>query len=152
MLKSLVRGGLLGAAALTLMLGRPMVSPAAAKGAPKGAAGITWSSSLTEAQKSAAKSKKVIMVDFGADWCGPCKKMLATTYKDKSVVAKAKNFVPVLIDIDKQAAVARKYNIEAVPTVIFMDAKGKVLARTLGYQDAAEFVKTMNDAQKKAKS
>jgi thioredoxin len=110
---------------------------------------IAWTESLPNAQKQAVKDKKVVMVDFWAEWCGPCKQMLATTYKDKAVVTQSKKFVPVLVDVDKQASLAKKYNVEAIPTVIFMDGKGKVLGRSVGFVDKTAFLKLMNDAAKK---
>ena len=115
-----------------------------------GAAAIKWSSDLTKALSAAKKSKKLILLDFGADWCGPCKKMLATTYKDAAVVQKSKDFIPVLIDIDKQPKVAEKYKIEAVPTIIFLDSKGTIVARKLGYTSVPEFLKFMAEAKSKA--
>jgi Thiol:disulfide interchange protein len=111
---------------------------------------ITWVKSLDKARALAKQQNKVVMIDFGADWCTPCKQMLATTYKDKEVVQSAKTFVPVQIDADSESAVARKYKVDALPTVIFLDAKGKVLVRSTGYQDKADFLKLMDGALKKA--
>lgn len=111
---------------------------------------IAWTESLDGARKTAAKQKKVVLVDFTATWCGPCKMMLATTYRDKAVVEQSKRFVPVLIDVDKQTTIAQKYKIEVIPTIVFLDARGNVLGRSTGYQNAATLLKQMADAQKKA--
>src|SRR5258708_3895929 len=113
---------------------------------------IAWLESLPDAQKVAAKEKKVIFVDFWAEWCGPCKQMLSTTYKDSKVVEKSKGFVPVLVNIDKQEDLAKKYKVEAIPTVIFMNSKGKILESKIGFTNAAEFQKLMDKAQKKLKA
>src|SRR5215212_4419673 len=66
---------------------------------------IAWMESLENAKKTAAKEKKVIFVDFWATWCGPCKQMLKTTYQDKQVVERSKQFVPVLVNFDKEPAI-----------------------------------------------
>ena len=122
------------------------------KGAAKKHGPIAWSESYEKAVKMAAKDKKLIMADFWAEWCGPCKQMLKTTYRDKNVVARSKKFVPLLINIDKQQALAAKYQIEAIPTVLFLDAKGKVVYRTEpGYQSAGGFLKSMDEATRQAK-
>lgn len=60
--------------------------------------------------------------------------------------------MPVLINIDKQQDLARKYGVEAIPTVIFLDAKGNVIGRSRGAVPAPAFLKLMGDAQKKSKS
>lgn len=112
---------------------------------------IAWQGSLQAALKIAAREKKPIFIDFWAEWCGPCKEMLATTYKDKAVVARSKQFVPVLINADEQPKVLEKFGISGLPTVIFMNAKGKVLLRTTGYDKAPEFLKLMDQAAKKSR-
>src|SRR5512143_792219 len=109
---------------------------------------ISWLESLPKAKTVAKKQKKVIMADFGAEWCGPCKKMLETTYREQDVVELSKKFVPLLVDADRQSGLAAKYDVDAVPTVIFMDAKGKVLLRSTGYQEKEEMLKLMNAAMK----
>ncbi len=112
---------------------------------------IAWRGSLQEAMKIAAKEKKPILLDFWAEWCGPCKVMLATTYKDKAVVEKSKKFVTVLINADEQPKVLEKFSISAIPTVIFLDSKGKVLLQSTGAAKAPEFLKLMDQASKKFK-
>ena len=145
----------MGAAAVAVLavMGAAAPTVRSEESAAKAHGPIAWTESLAEAQKIAAKEKKVIFIDFWAEWCGPCKKMLATTYKDKTVVARSKQFVPVLINIDKQKELAAKYKIEAIPTVIFMNAKGKVLVQPEpSLYTAKEFLKLMDEAEKKAKS
>jgi thiol:disulfide interchange protein len=113
---------------------------------------IAWKESLDEAKKIAAKEKKIIFLDFWAEWCGPCKQMLKTTYQDKAVVERSKQFVPVLINYDKQTALVKKYHVGQIPVVIFMDASGKVLKQTEPKLiDAKEFLKLMDEASKKRK-
>lgn len=64
----------------------------------------------------------VVVVDFFATWCGPCK-MLAPIFEQLSVEMKDDaRFVKV--DIDKSLEIARKYMISSVPTMmIFKDGK-----------------------------
>ena len=112
---------------------------------------IPWIESLPEGLKKAQKAKQIVFVDFWAEWCVPCKRMLKTTYVDPKVVARAKKFVPVLLNADKSKDITGKYKIEAIPVVLFLDTKGKVLARGDGYMNADKMLKLMDEAEKKAK-
>ena len=63
-----------------------------------------------------------VLVDFKADWCGPCKMMTPIL---KEVKKKLKDSVAIIkIDVDKNPAVAAKYQIKGVPTLmIFKESK-----------------------------
>ncbi len=76
---------------------------------------------------------KPVLVDFYADWCGPCKMMppilkdLKKRMGDKIIVIK--------IDTDKNRAVASKYNIRSIPTLMLFK-NGDVLWRQAGVMQA----------------
>lgn len=119
--------------------------------AQKGAS-ISWNESFAAAKQKAARQNKILLLDFGATWCGPCQAMLHTTYKEPEVVERSRAFVPVLVDVDKSRDLAEKYKTDAIPVVLFLSPKGKVLARATGYQTKPQLLKLMDEAQKKAKS
>ena len=78
---------------------------------------------------------KPVMVDFFAEWCGPCKQM-APELKKFAEMHKAD--VRVLkVDIDKNRVVSQQLNIQSVPTLILFK-KGKVLWRQSGAMSAMQ--------------
>ncbi|MDE5643654.1 MAG: thioredoxin family protein [Muribaculaceae bacterium] len=69
-----------------------------------------------------AAEGQVLAIDFGATWCGPCQKF-HPTFDEAAAKYPAAKFV--YVDVDENEAAAEKYNVEAVPTIIVIDNKGK---------------------------
>lgn len=92
----------------------------------------TWNEVLAEAKKQ----KKPVFVDIYTTWCGPCKRMAKEAFPDKAVgdLFNA-NFVSYQIDAEKGEGieVAKKYNVTAYPTSLFVSADGDLIQRTVGY-------------------
>lgn len=116
----------------------------------KPAAKIAWRTSLPAAMQEAQRLRKPLMVDFFATWCGPCKMLDAQTYTDKRVIAEAKNFVSVHIDVDKNAALAKKYKVNGIPNILFLRPDGSVAQSEVGFIGPDDFVKKMRAARVKA--
>jgi thioredoxin-like negative regulator of GroEL len=94
--------------------------------------GIHWSENIGAAQKQAAESGKPVMVDIWAVWCVPCKEMDETTYRDGNVIHGAEAFVPLKVDADVKTSFIERYDIDAFPTLLFLDGKGREITRWRG--------------------
>jgi thiol-disulfide isomerase/thioredoxin len=91
----------------------------------------TW----TEAMAQAKAEQKLIFVDAYASWCGPCKRMAANVFPDPQVGDYFNaNFVNLKIDMEKpeNSEFAGKYPVSAYPTLLILDAEGKIVHKHVG--------------------
>jgi thioredoxin-related protein len=115
-----------------------------------------WQTDFAAAKAKAKAENKLMLVDFtGSDWCGWCKKLVAEVFsKDAFKTEAPKEFVLVELDYPTPAKkqsdelkkqnreLLAKYKVQGYPTILVMDADGKVVAKT-GYRQGGpeEYVK-----------
>jgi thioredoxin-related protein len=105
----------------------------------------TWSEVLEKAQKE----NKPIFMDLYTTWCGPCKQMSANIFPQKEVgdVFNAA-FINYKIDAEKGEGIelAKKYEVRAYPTYVFVSPTGELFFKSLGSMPATDFIKEADKA------
>lgn len=100
--------------------------------------------SWAEVKAEAKKQNKPIFMDAYASWCGPCRLMAATVFKDKKVAEfYNKNFINYKLDMEKGEAVAlsKEFDIKYYPTYLYFTPDGEIIHRELGKMSEEEFIK-----------
>ena len=87
------------------------------------------------------KSGQPVMIDFGAEWCAPCRaiapfmEQIATEYEGKAIVAK--------VDIEQSPDAADKYGIRNIPTILFFKG-GELVNKQVGMTSKAALANMLN--------
>jgi len=85
-------------------------------------------------------SDKPVLVDFSAEWCGPCKMLAPILENVKKQVGDRVSIFK--LDVDRNPVIASEYNVRSVPTLILFRA-GQPVWRRSGVLSAVELVRTL---------
>src|SRR5215204_6567049 len=99
---------------------------------------IEWLTNLDEARQAAVRTGKPILYDFTAKWCGPCRRMDKDFWPKPEVIELSKQFVCVKVDFDREKTLAARYDIKAIPNVVFTDPWGRGLGGQKGFGSSTE--------------
>lgn len=91
-----------------------------------------WASASPEDELvgQAKSGRKVVIADFGLGFCQQCKKQAATlneireAYGDRVIIR--------MVNVSKEQALTSRYEVELIPTLVFIDPKGKIVLKKIG--------------------
>lgn len=99
---------------------------------------------LADALEKAKTEGKLVFIDAYTTWCGPCRLMSDKTFPDSAVGAYFNaRFVNLKLDTEKGEgpALAKKYGVEYFPTLLFINAKGELVHKAVGYHNPEDFLR-----------
>ncbi|TKY65220.1 Thioredoxin H2 [Spatholobus suberectus] len=117
-------------AILSSLVGGPAAAEAAASSSAEDSRVLTFHSSVRWQlhYNEVKETSKLVVIDFSATWCGPCRFMEPVI---KEMAGKFTDVEFVKIDVDELSDVAREFNVEAMPTFVLMK-RGKESDRVVG--------------------
>ena len=107
---------------------------------------------VAELDAALSTAGRPVMLDFYADWCVSCKEMERYTFSDPTVQRKLRGAVLLKADVTANnaddRALLKRFGLFGPPGTIFFDAAGREIpgARIVGFQDSAQFLKTLQTA------
>jgi thioredoxin len=102
---------------------------------------VVYHTSSQNFSRDVLSSPVPVLVDFYADWCGPCR-MLAPTLDKLAVEFSGKARI-VKVNVDKEPELATRYQISSIPALVFV-ADGKVVAQSAGAASEVALRKALN--------
>lgn len=96
-------------------------------------------------ENEVTNSDKPVLIDFYADWCGPCKMLspILNEYAEEN----ADKFKVGKINVDEQMELAMRYKVVSIP-MIMLFKNGEVVAKSIGFQSKAELAAMVEGAIK----
>ncbi len=106
---------------------------------------IEWVKDYNSAVVIAKHAKKLVMIDFEADWCTWCKRLDSDTFSNEKVIRLSRQVVSLKADVERQGkSLAKKYGVEGLPRILFLNSTGDVWGSISGYLPPSVFAMQMS--------
>ncbi|MBN1853963.1 MAG: thioredoxin family protein [Pirellulales bacterium] len=102
---------------------------------------IPWRQDLNTAQIEAAQTGRLVLVHFWATWCEPCKRLEKNVFSQPTVAAAMMaHYIPVKLDADQNADLARSFRIHGVPHDVILTPQGQLLESKVSPSTADAYI------------
>ena len=86
------------------------------------------------------------LLKFSSEWCNPCHQLSRTLLNLTEVeLSKVPTFSITEINVDKEQALTKDFNVRSIPTIVFLDCQGEELRRSTGSLTKDQLMKFLGD-------
>ncbi len=108
---------------------------------------IRWRPDFAAARKEATATGKPMFLDFGTENCTWCRKLDASTLRDRAIVELLnEKFIPVKVDGEREERLTQSVGVQAFPTLVLVSAEGKIIARHEGFAEVSKLMSLLKQA------
>jgi thioredoxin-related protein len=105
-----------------------------------------WLSDYSLAMEEALLTRRPVLLTFYTNWCGWCRKLERTTFRDPAFLSLSQHLVPVRVDADKERGLKGMFRVRSYPTTVLVSRTGREIGRIVGYQPPGPFVAAIEGA------
>lgn len=98
---------------------------------------------IVEAMRKSEATGKLVLVDFYADWCAPCRQ-LEKDMRQPGLRESMQNFIVLKIDTDETPDVAKYFHVKLLPTLLVLDAGARERFKSVGIISPADLVQALD--------
>ena len=101
---------------------------------------------LRDAFEATKASNRILVVDFWAEWCAPCKRLKTVTLQNPEVALVLEKARLVYVDLDRHPALGKAFGVTTIPDVFFIHGDGRIIDRLRGFEPPAGFLIRLKQA------
>ena len=108
--------------------------------------------SFRAASDAAAADQSLVLLIFGAEWCGPCRQLKQETLASPEFLLQGGPLHIAEVDVDANQKTARDFAVSAIPSLLLLTADGKIAIRRLGFVNTSEMLAFLQDGRRRAQA